>query len=259
MISTSSRFSPKSFANLVHRLTANDKDYIGENALLAFAGKHWKAIAIAGGVALASYVLTKSGLAASLLNKMKWRRCEDDEIDPPPPGTPLLEDLGPGGLVEHSGIFLGHNTAAELHGNGIFQKVTLSRFLNGDETDTDNPRCGNRIFAACDLASHHPLVMKSAVEFANAHIDQRTEYNLLTNNCHRFTASCLLGEMQKPLGLKELLTKGVYSIACLEDVIVDRLNGGNPICWLSVRRCIPDFDFLVSCEKRDSLLKTNHQ
>ena len=238
-------------------LSAGDKNKHVWKTVAAFAGKHWKAFAVAGGVAAASYILVKSGLAASLLNKMKWRRCENDEIDPPPPGTPLLEDLGPGGIIEHSGLFLGHNAAAELHGDGIFQKVSLSRSLNGDENDEKNPRCGSRIFAACDLESHRPLVMESAVEFANSHIDQHTEYNILTNNCHRFTASCLLGVMQKPMGVKELITKGVYSIACLEEVIVNRLNGGNPICWLSVRRRLPDFDFSVSSAKREALLNNS--
>ncbi len=69
-----------------------------------------------------------------------------------------------------------------------------------------------------------------AVESDNSHIDQHTEYDILTNNCHRFAASCLLGVMQKPMGIKELITAGGYSIAYLEDVIVNRLNGGNPIC-----------------------------
>ena len=232
-------------------LSRHEKGGVTWTDVEAFVRKHWLAL-VTGGVALAviSYLVTKSGLAASIVNKMRWRCFTDEEIDPPPPGTPLLEALGPGGIVEHSGLYLGESAVAELHGDGVFKKVTLSRFLNGDESDPDNPRCGTKIFAACDLETRKPLALESAVTFASCRIDETTEYNLLANNCHRFTASCLLGELLEPLRLSELILQGAYSIARLEEVIVNRVNGGRDICWLSVRRDVPSFDFVVSPEKR---------
>ena len=235
-------------------LTSNEKTGIGGAALGSFVARHRNAFLLAGGVAaVLGWLVVRSGLAASILNKMKCQRFANMEIDPPPPGTPLLEALGPAGLVEHSGLYLGKSTAAELHGDGVFQKVTLSKFLNGDESDPHNQRCGTKIFAACDLETRKPLALTSAVDFAVAKIDSTTEYNLLTNNCHRFTASCILGEMQEPLSLPDLIVHGVYSIACLEDVIVERINSGRAMCWLSVRRTVPSFDFAVSSVKINEL------
>lgn len=229
---------------------------IGRQEVLRFAKGHGPLL-LASGVAMAviSYIVVKSGLAASFINKLKWKRFSDVEIDPPPPGTPLLEALGPAGLVEHSGLYLGKSTAAELHGDGLFRKVTLSKFLNGDETDPRNQRCGTKIFAACDLETKKPLALTSAVDFAVDKIDTTTEYNLLANNCHRFTASCILGEMQKPLSFSDLIFHGVYSIARLEDVIVERMNSGRDMCWLSVRRSVPAFDFSVSPTKSGMVTK----
>ena len=235
--------------SLLERLVSGGKCKRDTGKIREFLEKRWKWIVYFFGISAFCYFLKKSGLAASFLNKMKWRRYEEPEIDPPPPGTPLLEDLGPGGLIEHSGLFLGGSKVAELHGDGVFQEVSLTRFLNGDKNDKDNPRCGKRIFAACDRESFRPLNIESSVEFAKKHIGKKTKYNIIANNCHRFTASCLLGMLQKPLSSKELVQNGTYSIACLEGVIVEKMNGGKPICWLSVRRRMPDFDFTVSSEK----------
>lgn len=241
---------PKNLREELKNLLSQDKNKIGWADVLAFVKAHWVILVSVGVMAIISYIVVKSGLGASILNKMRSSRFKDVEIEPPPPGTPLLEALGPGGVVEHSGLFLGKSTAAELHGDGLFQKVTLSKFLNGDEKDADNPRCGTKIFAACDLETKKPLSLASAVDFAMDRIDTTTEYNLLTNNCHRFTASCLLGELQSPLTFSDLIIHGAYSIACLEDVIVERINGGRKMCWLSVRRSVPSFDFSVSHQKK---------
>ena len=251
MARISSNMLPKGIVEEFRRLlTPIKKTGISGAAFGAFVARHRKAFLVAGGVAAAlCYLVVKSGLAASVLNKMKWKRFSDVEIDPPPPGTPLLEALGPAGLVEHSGLFLGESTAAELHGDGVFKRVTLSRFLNGDEFDPDNPRCGTKIFAACDMETKKPLALESAVDFASNKIDEKTEYNLLTNNCHRFTASCLLGKALEPLTYPDLLIHGAYSIACLEEVIVEKVNGGRDMCWLSVRRSVPSFDFVVSATR----------
>ena len=242
---------PQNLRAELQRFLSVDKKDIGWSEVLGFVKKHWGVLVSVGAIAVVSYLVVKSGLAASLLNKVKWMRFADVEIDPPPPGTPLLEALGPGGVVEHSGLYLGNSTAVELHGDGIFQKVTLSKFLNGDETDPDNPRCGTKILAACDLETKRPLAIESAVDFAVGKINLTTNYNLLANNCHRFTASCLLGVLQEPLGIADVLIHGAYSIARLEDVIVSKLNGGRDMCWLSVRRSLPSFDFAISPDKRD--------
>jgi len=241
---------PKSVRDELCVLLSRGKADIGWQDILSFAKKHWVVLTAVGILGVVSYLVIQSGLAASLLNKKKRQLFVDDEIDPPPPGTPLLESLGPYGIIEHSGLYLGRSAAAELHGDGVFKKVTLSRFLNGDEEDPDNPRCGEKIFAACDLESKCPLSLGSATDFAAQYFDSPTDYNILTNNCHRFTASCILGELQKPLVWTDLIINGAYSISKLEDVISQKINGGRDICWISVRRTVPSFDFVVSPRKR---------
>lgn len=242
---------PKDVLEELQRIVTPDKDgRLDWKSLTVFTARHWKSFLVVGGImAVVSYLVVKSGLAASVLNKMRRQRFAGVEIDPPPPGTPLLEALGPRGMLEHSGLYLGNSAAAELHGDGVFKRVTLSRFLNGDDDDPDNSRCGTKIFAACDLETKRPLALDAAVDFALERIDETTEYNLLTNNCHLFTASCLLGRLLEPLALSDLFIHGAYSIAKLEDVISEKVNGGRDICWLSVRRCAPAFDFFVSQEK----------
>lgn len=81
------------------------------NRLSTFAREHQGIIAALGGsaalLAIVCGLVKMSGLGASLANRKKRQLNSDHEIDPPPPGTPLLEALGPQGLVEHSGLFLG--------------------------------------------------------------------------------------------------------------------------------------------------------
>lgn len=96
-----------------------------------------------------------SGFKASLAALM-GRVIEDRVLSvPPPPGTPLLCSLAR--VVEHSGIYLGAGRVAELKGDGQLREVSLSVFLNGDESDMYNPRKGHRIYAACDAGTGSPL------------------------------------------------------------------------------------------------------
>lgn len=90
------------------------------------------------------------------------------------------------GVFQHTGIWV-DNQIVELNGNGLIRAISPRRFLAN--------RSGSRIFIACDnnLA---PMVAPDAADNAASRIFQYAEYDVLRNNCHRFTLSCLNGRVQ---------------------------------------------------------------
>ena len=193
----------------------------------------------------------RSGLSDSV--KALLRRTGENRnlTEPPPPGTPLLCSLGC--IVEHSGIYLGDDRVAELRGDGLLREVTLTTFLNGDDEGKLNPRTGKKIFAACDEKTGRPLGSMDTADIARRFISRHSviDYNIITNNCHLFTASCIMGDLQNRKGgatqsdadgslwvsrvneaLHAMADDEASSIKKLENVIASRLNGGQPISWI---------------------------
>lgn len=88
---------------------------------------------------------------------------------------------GIGGVLDHTGIWVGDNTIIELDGNGLIKPVSPRRF-------TDD-RSGKGIFIACDSLAR-PLISESAANMAIAQIYQQRDYHLFDNNCHQFIWQC---------------------------------------------------------------------
>ncbi len=88
---------------------------------------------------------------------------------------------GVGGVLDHTGIWVGDNTIIELDGNGLVKPVSPQRF-------TDD-RSGNGIFVACDSLGK-PLHNKIAAQNAIEQIYQLRDYHLFDNNCHQFIWQC---------------------------------------------------------------------
>jgi hypothetical protein len=86
-------------------------------------------------------------------------------------------------LFQHTGIWV-DGEIIELKGNGLVRAVSPSRFIS--------ERSGNRIYVACDEFLN-PLTTANAARIASNHVFDYQEYDLISNNCHRFTAQCLLG------------------------------------------------------------------
>lgn len=84
---------------------------------------------------------------------------------------------GLGGVLDHTGIYIGDNTIVELAGNGLVKAVSMQRFLS--------ERSGDNIFIACDSA-RHPLVNEDVAKSAIDQIYHYHEYDVIKNNCHRF-------------------------------------------------------------------------
>lgn len=89
------------------------------------------------------------------------------------------------GVIEHTGIWLGDDVIAELHGSGLIRPVSINRFLVD--------RTGDSIYVACS-SNHKALAVSEAATRATQAIFSYRDYDLLTNNCHRFVWQCLTGE-----------------------------------------------------------------
>ncbi len=97
-------------------------------------------------------------------------------------------------LFQHTGIWLDGNIV-ELRGNGLIRGISPSRFLAD--------RSGNRIYVACN-DSLQPLVAPEAVSNALARLYTYSEYDLVSNNCHRFVYECVSGKTGRITRFAEL-------------------------------------------------------
>jgi hypothetical protein len=88
---------------------------------------------------------------------------------------------GVGGILDHTGIWVGDNTIIELDGNGLIKPISSARFL--DE------RSGKQIFILCDSQAM-PLALEKVAEKAIKQIYQYVDYHILDNNCHQFIWQC---------------------------------------------------------------------
>jgi len=88
---------------------------------------------------------------------------------------------GIGGVLDHTGIYIGENYIVELAGSGLVKAVSIRRFLA--------ERSGKHIFIACD-SNAQPLVSELAAQKATEQIFNYYEYDVIKNNCHRFIWQC---------------------------------------------------------------------
>ncbi len=104
-----------------------------------------------------------------------------------------LTDVPPGAVIaceifhlfEHTGIYIGDNLIVELQGTGLVRAISPNRFLAG--------RSGEELLVACD-AKGEVISSVAAAERASAQIFTCQDYDLLLNNCHRFTYACVSGK-----------------------------------------------------------------
>jgi len=85
------------------------------------------------------------------------------------------------GVLDHTGIWLGDNSIAELDGNGLIKPISSQRFIK--------ERSGKQIFIACDSLAQ-PLLSEIAANNAAQQLFQYRDYHVLDNNCHQFVWQC---------------------------------------------------------------------
>jgi len=107
-----------------------------------------------------------------------------DLFDTHQESTPTIGSIvccGIGGLLEHTGIWVGEDTIIELDGQGLIKPISVKRFTK--------ERSGSKVFLACDSLGN-PLASEVAAERAVKQIFQYQDYHLLENNCHQFIWQC---------------------------------------------------------------------
>ncbi|WP_286261274.1 hypothetical protein [Thalassotalea atypica] len=102
---------------------------------------------------------------------------------------------GIGGLLDHSGIWVGEDTIVELDGNGLIKPLSSERFTH--------ERSGKNMFIACD-STGEPLSLELAGQRAIKQIYQYRDYHLLENNCHQFIWQCFQPNDKPLTTFKEL-------------------------------------------------------
>lgn len=220
-------------------------------------------VALSSAIGALGALLGKSGALESALSRKRRENAIDREVSDPPPGTPLLVSLGVGvdeyfgiGIAEHSGIYLGNGKVAELNGNGRIMPVSLSEFVNGLDDGSVNTRNGTCIFAACDENTDVIKAHAQAAQNAQAYLNNEVtkDYNVFGNNCHMFTASCLLGGKLEKMSKEEWFIRGTFTVVDLELVIEHMLNDGKRIGWRRVKNT-SGFKYVLSPEKRIRLYR----
>ena len=120
----------------------------------------------------------------------------------PVAGCILKCDLGV--LLEHTGVYIGKGRIVSLNRHS---QIKIEN-ENGFFPPGTNPK-SNRIYAACYGDTDEPLTSAAAARRARKKINGKTPYNVLFNNCHRFTSGCITGNFEND----------VVSFSQLEDVI----------------------------------------
>ena len=109
-----------------------------------------------------------------------------------------------GSLAHHTGVYLGDDRIAEVtedeDGYAAVQEVTPEEFLNGDPGSLN--RSGAFIYVATD--DGEPIADELIALRAETQLGStRGKYDLLSNNCHRFTCYCILGEDPEDMKLTD--------------------------------------------------------
>ena len=104
----------------------------------------------------------------------------------PQPGSVVWCELA-FGTAEHSGIYVGDNTIVHLNGDGYVECVSPDMFL--DRLDGFNTAFTIYVSGKDSDAVGNNIVSQWALD----KVGEKLDYNLLTNNCHRFTSGCLTG------------------------------------------------------------------
>lgn len=109
-----------------------------------------------------------------------------------------------GGMVDHSGIYVGDGMIVEvtnIDGAAAVRRVSTEEFINGPGGFF---RTGAYIYVACKKDRDGkcvPMGAQDIADRANAAVDQVSSYDLVTNNCHLFTEYCVTGEEPVPPGI----------------------------------------------------------
>lgn len=133
--------------------------------------------------------------------KKRYKTLRSPDVKPVV-GCIMKCDLGL--LLEHTGVYIGDGKIVSLNRHSQIRVESPKTFFPPG-TNPDS----NRIYTACfektDIVLAAPIIAKRAKK----HINEKTPYNVLFNNCHRFTCGCVTGNFEND----------VVSFAMLEEIL----------------------------------------
>ena len=161
------------------------------------------------------------------------KRRKENEVAPVR-GCVLRCDLGL--LLDHTGVYIGRGRIVSLNRHGQVRIETpVSFFPPGTNPEK------SKIYTACLKGTDIVLASSVVAGRAKKKNNARTEYNVLFNNCHRFTCGCLTGDFEND----------VVSFAMLEDVLTRNIRSLIPKkAWW--RRL---WDFILRRKRPEPVLK----
>ncbi|ENX21431.1 MULTISPECIES: lecithin retinol acyltransferase family protein [Acinetobacter] len=86
-------------------------------------------------------------------------------------------------LAEHSGIYIGDNRIVHLNRHGYIEIISPQQFISGITT-------GNEIYVSCE--GEWPVGCDEVADFAESMVGIIRNYHVLVDNCHQFSAGCLM-------------------------------------------------------------------
>ena len=133
----------------------------------------------------------------------------------PVPGSIVYCDLGVGN-AEHSGIYIGGGRIVELSGSGRIVKVSPRQFTDNITT------IDKTIYVSAVGDGCHAIGSQMVAHRAETMIGKERNYNLIMDNCHQFTAGCILDDFDNSNNF----------LWMLKDVVQKDMNQGNAMQWL---------------------------
>ena len=115
--------------------------------------------------------------------------------------------------ADHSGIYLGYGNVAELDGSGKIMVRHLDDFLKGDRSW----RCGQKIYAAYDSRNRKFLAEDQIALRAIESLCQIRDYDVIKENCHKFSTGCITGNFDNDVTLLSDLKGNVIKHFCLRE------------------------------------------
>ena len=85
--------------------------------------------------------------------------------------------------LEHSGIYIGDNRIVHLNRHGYIEIISPQQFISGITT-------GNEIYVSCE--GEWPVGCDEVADFAESMVGIIRNYHVLVDNCHQFSAGCLM-------------------------------------------------------------------
>ncbi|MDF2568843.1 MAG: hypothetical protein K0R55_447 [Sporomusa sp.] len=141
-------------------------------------------------------------------------------LEQPENGAIIYCKLGP---VEHSGVYIGNKEVIQLNSKGIIEKVSLERFT--DSLLTLNPIIWVPMNDADDKHiynyAYNSIGSIEAAHRARKMINKQRDYNLIMDNCHQFSAGCLIDNFENANNF----------LVFLKDEVQKHMNDGKPVKW----------------------------